>query len=114
VGDVLPFTKTLPELRNYEPLRFTEADSPTAVNFSIVYSSDASFAQATVCNCKLYVCQLIPLRKFFHPMTAPSFSGFGRIGRGGAHSALSVRIAPLPPRVGRGSLLASVLRLERY
>ncbi len=61
--EVLPFTKMLPEVRNYEPVRFTEADSPTAVNFSIVYSSDASFAQATMSNFKLYVCQLTPLRK---------------------------------------------------
>ncbi len=64
VNEVLPFTASLPEVRNYVPLHFTEADSPTAINFSIVYSSDASFAQATMSNFKLYICQLIPLRKF--------------------------------------------------
>lgn len=66
-AEVLPFTKALPEVRNYEPLRFTEADSPTAVNFSIVYSSDASFAQATMNNFKLYVSQLFPLRQLYEP-----------------------------------------------
>ncbi len=73
VDEVLPFTASLPELRNYQPVHFTETDSPTAINFSIVYSSDASFAQVTMSNIKLYVCRLIPLRKFFHPMIAPMY-----------------------------------------
>ncbi len=65
VKEELPFTKTLPELRNYNRIRFTEADSPTTIKFSIVYSSDASFAQATMSNFKLYVSQLIPLRQIY-------------------------------------------------
>ncbi len=72
INEVLPFTKALPELRNYEPVRFTEADSPTAVNFSIVYSSDASFAQATMSNFKLYVSQMIPLKQLYEVMAIPN------------------------------------------
>ncbi len=69
VKEVLPFVASLPEVRNYLPVYFTEADSPAAVNFSIVYSSDASFAQATMSNFKLYICQLTPLRKRFNVMS---------------------------------------------
>lgn len=66
VDEVLPFVATLPEVRNYEPIRFTEADSPATVNFSLVYSSDASFEQAIMSNFKLYVWQLIPLKKLYN------------------------------------------------